>query len=531
MRAHPTRTAAFVSLWAFLLALLPACGQAPGQTETLRYGLTLVPTGIDPHLNASAELGIPLSSVYDTLVFQDPGTGAFVPGLAERWTISDDGLSYTFELRRDVTFHDGSRFDAAAVRANLEYVLDPDNHSQKAAFMLGSLESVEPIDEYTVQLRLREPYAPLLDSLSQVYLGMASPAALQEWGSSEYQFHQVGTGPYRFVEYVPNDYLTLERNPDYAWGPSIYASDRASIQRVVFTFYEDRATRAIALESGEADVIGEIQPRDAARLEQGGGFVTYPVHIPGQPLQYLFNTQRAPTDDLRVRQALTQAVDRPEIVETVFGAYSPVAEGPLSTVTLGFDPGTPYPPYDLPAAVARLEEAGWVDTDGDGTRERGGQPLSLHIIAPNWGSNPEVAQLLQAAWQALGASVTVEVAAGFGALKESQAAGEYNLIGVNFFGTDPDLLRSTLSSDGLYAWTGYRDSRLDETLLEASGTTLDPVHRSALYAEVARITRDQALLLPIRDYVNLVVANTRVQGLRFSSQGWFPLLVDLRLAP
>ncbi len=531
MRSDRTYHPLLLLLAALLAALAPACTGAPEEPVTLRYGLTLAPTGIDPHLNASAELGIPLSSVYDTLVFQDPQTGDFVPGLAERWTISADGLAYTFDLRRDVTFHDGTRFDAAAVRANIEYVLNPDHHSQKAAFMLGSLEAVEVLDEYTVRLVLAEPYAPLLDSLSQVYLGMASPEALETWGPTEYQFHQVGSGPYRFVEYIPNDHLTLERNPEYAWGPSIYEADQAAIERVVFTFYEDLATRAIALQSGEIDVIGEIQPRDAERLEQSGDFVTYPVRIPGQPSQFLFNTLQAPTDDLRVRQALTRAVDRAAIVETVFGIFSPVAEGPLSAVTIGFDPGSPYPAMDLQEAAALLTAAGWIDGDGDGVREREGQPFSLHIVAPNWGSNPEVAQLLQAAWEEVGASVTVEVAAGFGALKELQAAGEYNLIGVNFFGADPDLLRTTLSSDGLYSWSGYRDAHLDETLLEASRASLDPDRRVALYAEAARITRDRALLLPIRDYVNLVVASSRLQGLRFSTQGWFPQLIDLRLAP
>ena len=186
-----------------------ACAPAGAGPTTLRYGLTLAPTGIDPHINASAELGIPLTSVYDTLVYLDPVSGAFVPGLAERWTISDDGLVYTFTLRTDVRFHDGTSFDAEAVRANVEYVLNPEHHSQKAAAMLGPLDRVQVIDAHTVALHLHEPFAPLLDSLSQVYLGMASPQALATWGPSEYQFHQVGTGPYRFVEYIANDHLTI----------------------------------------------------------------------------------------------------------------------------------------------------------------------------------------------------------------------------------------------------------------------------------------------------------------------------------
>src|SRR4030042_5650862 len=118
-----------------LLAAAAACGQAGTQEDTLRYGLTLAPTGLDPHLNASVELGIPLSSVYDTLVFLDPETGQFVPGLAEGWEVTPDGLRYTFYLRQDVVFHDGTPFNAEAVRSNLKRILDPENRSQRALSM------------------------------------------------------------------------------------------------------------------------------------------------------------------------------------------------------------------------------------------------------------------------------------------------------------------------------------------------------------------------------------------------------------
>jgi len=243
---HLART---LRLSLLLPSLLAACA-APAETE-LRYGLTLSPTGIDPHINASVELGIPLSSVYDTLVFQDPETGEFVPGLASDWEVSPDGLTYTFHLREDVLFHDEQRFDAQAVKANIEYVLDPDHRSQKAASMLGPLKEVEVLAPYSVAFHLERPFAPLLDSLSQVYLGMASPAALETWGPGDYQFHQVGTGPYRFVEYLQDDHLILQRNPDYSWGPAIYRSDQAEVEKITFRFFEDPATRALALESGQ----------------------------------------------------------------------------------------------------------------------------------------------------------------------------------------------------------------------------------------------------------------------------------------
>lgn len=514
-----------------LLLLLSGCSNSPSEPAELSYGLTLAPSGIDPHIHASSELGIPLSSVYDTLVCRDPESGIFVPGLAEDWTISADGLHYTFSLRDDVTFHDGTPFNAEAVEANIRYTINPDHHSFKAALMLGPLDEVEVIDEFAVALHLTEPFAPLLDSLSQVYLGMASPQALEKWGATEYQFHQVGTGPYKFVEYVPNDHLTLTRNPDYAWAPSIYNQAQASIDTIGFRFYEDPATRAIALESGEIDIIGEVPPHDAERLSKQAGFNLQPIPIPGQPSQFFFNTRLEPTSDLRVRQALIMAVDKSKIIGTVFGDQSPVAQGPLSATTFGYTDQYPYPAFDIEGAIELLVQAGWVDDDGDGIRSRDGTPLKLTIVAPPWGSNSEIAQLIRSDWETLGASVRLDVAPGFGPLKEIQSSGEYHAIGINFFDSDPDLLRSFYSSTGFYNWSLSEDALLDELLVQASQETHDTDLRMSLYGQVFERIRDQALVLPIRDYINLVVTSSRLQGLRFSEQGWFPFLIDLRLAP
>jgi len=510
--------------------LLASCAAPAASGDSLRYGLTLSPSGLDPHINASSELTIPLGSIYDTLVFQDSESGEFVPGLAESWEVSADGRQYTFHLRQGVRFHDGTAFDAEAVRLNLERVRDPANLSQKAASMLGPLESVDVVDTSTVVLRLSRPFAPLLDSLSQVYLGIASPTALAKWGTGEYQFHQVGTGPYRFVEYIPNDHVTLEANPDYAWGPSVYQQARPHFDRVTFRFFEDPATRALALESGEVDVIGEVPPHDAERLASSGEFLLQAVPIPGQPLQLLFNASRAPTDDPSVRQALLLSLDRPQIVATVFGSQSAVAEGLLSASTAGASRVVPADQYDPAQAAALLEAAGW-RLGADGRRARQSQPLSIALVVPPWGSNPEAAQLVSAAWEELGVEVDLQVAPGFGPLKQAQSTGEYNLIGVNLFGSDPDLLRPFFASEGLYNWTGWSDPELDALLVAGAESVAPRPERMALYAQVADRVAAQALVLPIRDYTNLVVRRTGLTDLRFSPQGWNPYLIDLQPAP
>jgi peptide/nickel transport system substrate-binding protein len=508
-----------------------ACSIESKESSTLVYGLTLSPTGIDPHLNASSELGIPLASVYDTLVFRDPANGEFVPGLSETWSISPDGLTYTFFLRRGVTFHDGTMFNAQAVHANLEYVMNPDHHSQKAQFMLGPLRDVEIIDDYTVALHLSEPFAPLLDSLSDVYLGMASPTALETWGVTEYQFHQVGTGPYHFVEYIPNDKITIARNPDYAWAPSIYRNTKAKIDTIVFRFYEDPATRAIALESGEVDIIGEMPPHDADRIAMSSDFSIYPIAIPGQPMQFFFNTKKVPTDEVLVRRALIHAINRPQAVKTIFGVYSPVAESPFLASSFNLVPQEPFPAYDPETAGMLLDEAGWRISDEEGHRSRNNVPLELHIVAPSWGSNSEMAQLILADWEAVGARVTLEIAPGFGSLKEAQAEGEYHAIGINLFGTDPDLLRSFFSSTGIYNWSQFEDPEIDRLLTQAAQESLDHDARLNLYKQVSFRVQEEALVLPIRNYVNLVAVNNRVEGLHFTAQGWYPILIDLQLAP
>jgi peptide/nickel transport system substrate-binding protein len=530
MRFIPQRCKFTHILLCILIFITGACSTSSESSSSVTYGLTLAPSGIDPHLNASSELGIPLRSVYDTLVFLDPKTGEFVPGLAENWDISSDGLIYTFNLRRDVIFHDGTPFNAQAVIANIDRILNPENHSQKAAFMLGPLSSMEIKDEFTVALHLSEPYAPLLDSLSDIYFGMASPSALEKWGTTEYQFHQVGTGPYRFVEYVPNDHLTLARNPEYAWSPSVYHQQQAKFENIIFSFYEDSSTRALALESGEIDIIGEVPSHDASRLSGSSDFSLIPITIPGQPMQFFFNTRLPPTDDASVRQALILAVDRTYAVKTVFGDYSSVADGPLSSVIYDFDALYPFPKYDFAMAEALLDNTGWIDEEGTGQRSRDGVLLKLHIVSPPWGSNPEVAQLIQADWEAIGADVSLEISPGFGQLKEAQENGAYNAIGINFFGTDPDLLRSFYSSTGIYNWSGFEDPRLDE-LLQTGRTSLDPAKRTDIYRQFAAIVREEALLIPIRDYVNLVVVSSRIEGLHFSAHGWYPFLIDLQMAP
>lgn len=491
------------------------------------YGLTLQPSGFDPHVHASAELGIALRQVYDTLVYRHPQTNEIVPGLATGWTISDDGLVYTFMLREGVTFHDGTPFNAQAVAANLDRIVAPETGSQRARFMLGPYSGHNVLDTYVIQITLSERFVPLLDSLSQVYLGMASPTAFNEYSPTRYQFHQVGTGPYRFIKFTPGDEIILRRNEAYTWGPEFYDLElENTVDQITYRFFTDAATRATAIESGEAHIMGEIPPAFALTLA-GTDAELLPVEVPGLPLQFMMNTARPPTDDLLVRQALIHATNRPLIVDTVYRGFSPVAWGPLSRATLHYSravEGT-YP-YDVDIARASLEAAGFEYVSGVGFvlgEDDDAEPLEIIVLVPPWGGLPDVAQLMQAQWREIGVNARLVQVSGLSALRERVESGDYHLVAFDSAGFDPYVMNSFYASDGANNFTNYQNPRLDAALITAV-QELSPETRRVAYAEIQQFIMGQALILPIRDYINLNATVPTIDRLTFDSYGWFPLM-------
>ena len=226
-----------------LLIITTSCSGSAQTSVTnsasiLTYVLGSEPGNIDPHISSEDETAIVLRQIYDTLVYRDPLQEVIVPGLATQWSISPDNLVYTFSLRQDVKFHDGTPFNAQAVADNFERIVSLSSNAGKAGFLLLKYYAgAEVVDEFTIQLKLSQPYAPFLDVLSQPYLGIASPSAFKAYSPNRYQFHQAGTGPFIFVDYIPGKHITLQRNPDYKWGPAFYLPVQSnSINEVEFLF-------------------------------------------------------------------------------------------------------------------------------------------------------------------------------------------------------------------------------------------------------------------------------------------------------
>jgi peptide/nickel transport system substrate-binding protein len=527
--------AAFAVIACALVALLGSLyftrGTVDAQSAGNRivYGLTFLPSGFDPHINQASELGIPLRSVYDTLVYRDPDTKQIVPGLASSWDVSPDGMTYTFHLKSGVKFQDGTPFNADAVAYNFDRITNPANKSQKAVFLLGPVDYYTVVDPLTFKVLLKEPFSPLLDGLAQVYTGIASPTALKQYGLDRYQMHQVGTGPYMMTDFIPGDHITLRRNPDYAWGPSFYtAPSKASLDEIEFRFFTDPATRAPALLSGSAMVMGELAPTDAQQLTGNPSFRLIPQAVPGQPLQFLFNTKQAPTDKLEIRQALLTATDRTAIVDAVFQEFSPVAYGPLNAVTLDYNADVKkYYPFDANGALDAFSKLGYALDPDTKILTKDKDKLHLKLVIMGTGFQPEVSQKLQSQWKDLGIEVEIKQVPTLGGLLDVVKSGDYNLIAFNLFGLDPSILNTMYGSKAPNNFMGLSDSTIDQLLADANKFPDSDPQRAKDYAQIQQMIMDQALILPIRDYVNLNAASATLNNLKFDPYGWFPLLANV----
>ena len=495
---------------------------------TLTYGLLFSPSGMDPHVHSSWDLGVAVSNVYDPLVYEDEN-GELQPGLAESWEISPDGKSYTFTLRQGVKFHDGTPFNAEAVKFSLDRIVDPEMKSQLAITLIGPYESTDVIDEYTAKVNFSEPYAPFLSNLRLPYMAMVSPAAVEKWGE-DYQMHQVGTGPFIFKEYVPQSHLTLIRNPDYNWPPAYGRhSGPAYLEEVVFKFLPDPSVRIQALEAGDVDVARELPPNQAPRLAQNSDFTLLVTAMPGQTLQFFMNTQRSPTDDLKVRQALLYATDPTVAANMVFRGYFPPAYGPLAENTLGYDPSLEEMyPYDPVKAADLLEEAGWTDSDGDSIRDKDGEPLLLEVIVQGWGHIPELGQVIQGQLRQVGVDVKLQMMS-FPAALQAVADGAYHLSPYGGGGWDPDVLNAYFNSNAYFNWSKINNPQLDEILTQAA-QAMESAKRVELYQQAQQIIMKDALILPMLSDGQIVGIHKRVRDLNYGNLGLFPRFYDVYIA-
>ncbi len=499
-------------------------------STTITYVLTSEPGNIDPHISSEDETAIVLRQIYDTLVYRDPRQQAIIPGLATQWTVSPDYLAYTFSLRKDVRFHDGTPFNAQAVADNFERLGSLNAPVAKAKLLLSQYYSgYEIVDEYTIRFKLSQPYAPFLDALSQPYLGIASPSVIKQYSPARYQFHQVGTGPFVFIDYVPGKSIILRRNPDYNWGPTSYVpAENNSVSEIDFSFISSAKQRLDAVNAGKVDIVSGLLPADARSLTVNPNIRIFPIKIAGQPLQFLINTTRFPTDNLAFRQALLYSANRNFILDTVFQRFSSIGWSPVTSNMVYYN-GQLEGAYasDTGKAQSLLASISYVDSDNNKYLDLNGVEADISVIIQSGDLYPDIARDLADQWRLIGIKANVIAVPTLTALKARVDTNEYNLIAFSTVGTDPALLNDFFAPSAQYNWSKVVDAQL-ATLLGQGITQVDPAARGSIYAQIQQQIMDQVLILPIGEPIRLNAVNKSIQQLVFDSVG-VPLLNNVTI--
>jgi ABC-type transport system substrate-binding protein len=354
MKEHKCITAFMIAIVACLLWLPVGWAQQPKPGGTLRVAWEADISGLDPHLSFGMQARLVVGNLFNSLVTIDPELN-FVPDLAESWEVLDNSKVYVFHLRKGVKFHDGTAFDAEAVRWNYQRVVDPEEKTLDAPYYNGIVDAVEAIDAHTVKFTLKHPTRTLLAALAADRVGFLqmSPASYKQWGREDVRLHPVGTGPFTLAKWDQNQVIVLEKNPHY-FKPGLPYLDRIELR-----IMKDGVTRATALRAGEVDFANLVPREQVERLSRDPHIYV----LRGKDTQRIvtqFNLKNPTFQDVRVRRAvLGYGIDRPGIVKTaLLGQAQPLWSfvPPGSQGHLDF--GEQFP-YDPEKARALLKEAGY----------------------------------------------------------------------------------------------------------------------------------------------------------------------------
>lgn len=460
------------------LALLAMPLAQPKMGGVLRAGMQTDPVGLDPHTTQATATRNMLENVYDTLVMFDSQM-QIVPALAESWETSEDGLTWTFKIREGVTFHDGSAFKASDVAFSLNRIKDPEVASPRS----GDFEvvaSVEAPDDATVVITLTKPFSPLLSKLAQS-LNVIVSEAVAGANNNDLNNVVVGTGPFTFVEYVPQTKLELAKNPSY-WGTDADGNQLPYLDGILFQFYPEPTARTTAIQTGNADWIEYVPAADVEILRADSNLQVIGGLSNNFRTIYL-NVTRAPFDNKLVRQALSYAIDEQAIVDVaLFGTGGVASTG--TTVPVGqfyAIESSPYNGRDVEKAKELLAEAGFAD----------GFEFDLYVTS-TYDFLRTPAEIIQSNLAEIGVTVNI-VAEDWNVYLPKVLEHDFTatILGESGQSDPDDFLYDVFRTEGGGNLGLYSNPDLD-ALLDQGREIADPEERKVLYTQAQELILDEA---------------------------------------
>nr|MBO2481257.1 ABC transporter substrate-binding protein [Bacillaceae bacterium] len=490
----------FIALMLVFSSFLAACGKKEsggGQEEEkpteLVFGRGGDSTSLDPAETTEGEAFKVTENIYEKLInFKEQST-ELEPGLATDWEVSDDGLTYTFQLRQGVKFHDGTDFNAEAVVFNFNRWIEGNQGKSGDEIPFpyfqsqfgDNIESVTATGEYEVQFKLKRPQAVFLKNLAMSPFAIASPAAIQKYGD-KFNENPVGTGPYKFVEWKRNDRIVLEKFDDY------WDSGYPKIDRIIFRCIPDNSARLNALKTGEVDLIDGVNYTDVKQIESDSNLQLIPR--PSLNVAYVgLTVTRGPLKNQKVRQALNHAVDKEAIIQSFYEGYAEPAKNPMPPVVAGYNDEIQDYEFDLEKAKQLLAEAGYPN----------GFEIKLWAMPvprPYMPDGRKVAEAIKSNWEKIGVKTEI-VSMEWGTYLEKVAAGEADAFMLGWTGDNGDadnFLYVLLDKDnvGTNNYTYYSNDELHEILIQAQ-TESDENKRNELYKKAQEIIKEDAPWIPL----------------------------------
>jgi peptide/nickel transport system substrate-binding protein len=512
-------------------------GGAPVNGGTLTFGVNTEPICLDPHASPQDVAGLFTRPALDSLVSLDD-QGKIHPWLATSWEISPDQKTYTFKLRQGVKFSDGTVFDAAAVKANLDHIVDPKTKSQLAATAIGPYAGTTVVDAQTAKVSFSKPYSPFLAALATAYFGIESTGSLKQAPDALCK-KVVGSGPFVIDAFTPHQGITYHANADYNWASEGAKHTGVShLAKLQFKILTEDSVRLGALTSGQIDAIASVPPVNVKQVQANSKLTVDERQAPGGNYNYYPNTTSGPFTDVKVRQAFRDGIDFSTIVKKLyFGAFEPAAS-PVSPTTFGYDKNTATQwKYDAAAAGRLLDEAGWSGHDSQGYRTKDGKRLTIRwpfLKSFAREQRQTLAEQVQAEAKKIGFDIQfVDITPNDYVAKF--AAGDYDLADFSWQRADGDSLRNLFATSSITTAKSfgqnaarYSDPQVDGWLGDSLGTT-DLTKRADLYAKVQQKVTDDAVVFPVYVFDYLLGASKKVHDVTWEPQA-YPTFYDAWVA-
>jgi peptide/nickel transport system substrate-binding protein len=482
---------------------------------TAGFSIAQDPDTLDIQKSSSGVTSAIMDLVGGNLLSLDPQTGNLIPYLAKSWIVSEDGKTITFTLKDGIKFHDGTPLTAEDYAWTLNRAIDPTTASPVSGAMLQGMTQATALDPLTLQITLSSPNYYILNGLAiGGYLAPYSKAYAESNGDDYLARNPMSVGPYIFKEWRTGESITLERNPDFTWGPD-YAPGPRFVQTIVFKIIPDQATDVAALEAGETVTTG-VPQSEISRFEDPTKFTIY--HTMGQTLYpaLVFNLTKEPWTDINVRQALSYAIDRQSIVDVFLQGQGEIAYGPLPPSIPGYTKDVEtYYHFDTAKALSLFKDAGYTQ-DASGKLSKAGVPLTIKLLTPSYDFIIPGLEIVKEQLKTIGVELTIE-ALDPSLVDTNATKGDYDLLVTGYNYNTADILYFFFHSSMIGAGTNYtvNDPTLD-AMLDESRSNMDPTQHNKIVHDLQTYIMDKAYWITLANSIGNQVVSTNVQDAYWS---------------